>query len=180
MITKINSRITLTITNFCNILCSKERIGRGGIMPKERSEKRSSFLFYAAAGTSIALAIWLTLAFFREEFEFRDVGFETVLFGLGIITAYSGHRSTIRYKENCSTTKPGEWIFAALLVWGFVMLSMYQLKIPEKIWEIEAKRPEYFYFFFEGLLGIFGGTTFVDFFMSRKLTGSNASDQAAK
>ena len=84
-------------------------------------------LFMAAALWASGLAIGLTFDFFRNE---SRVSAEIVLLGLGFIAAYAGNNKL--FKASCGKNgeakpraKPGEWVFAFLVVWAVAMATLY-------------------------------------------------------
>ncbi len=128
-------------------------------------------LFGAAALWALGLASWFTLAFFRNHLNVHDVSVDIMLVGIGFIGAYAGHNKF--FKKLCGNNgkpKPGEWFFAALVVWSVVMLTIYQTKALFYWKGIELVMPEHFIVFLGSILAIFTGTRIWDIFSSSRPT----------
>lgn len=139
--------------------------GRVSATDSDRNLSRNTKMFWIAAGVTVVLMGWFTMAFFRNEMNARDVPLELVLIGLGIIASYATHNKVMRGK--CPEARPmhGEWLFISALVWAGIMISLYQGKVFERLWGMDKVAvPEEFYRFLSILVGIFGFSSIWDFF----------------
>ena len=132
-------------------------------------------LFMAAALWAIGLAIGLTFDFFKNE---SRVSAEIVLLGLGFIAAYAGNNKL--FKASCGKNggakpraKPGEWVFAFLVVWAVAMATLYHTNALWYWREKEISVPGNFVLFMGGVLTIFTGTKLWDGFSSIRRTNNN-------
>lgn len=143
-----------------------------------RHEKRNEMLFWIAAVASCSLVAWFTLAFFREALKMHDVSIGIMSIGLAIIGSYAGHNNFVKircYGEN-GKNKPGEWIFALIICWGFLMWSLYQTNALFYWKDIELLVPEQFYEFLVAIVAIFGGTRIWDVVSSTRKNKPNGPE----
>jgi hypothetical protein len=123
-------------------------------------------MFWIAAGVTISLMAWFTLAFFREEWNMHDVPVEIVFIGLAFIASYVGHNKIV-VQRKCPDVedKPGHTILITALVWTAVLMTLYQTKAFEHLLGMnKIAVPEHFYRFVEVLAGIFGFSSIWNFF----------------
>lgn len=152
-----------------------------GTNSNERHLSRNTKMFWIAAGVTVVLMGWFTLAFFRNEANMRDVPLELTLIGLGIIASYATHNKVVRGK--CPDAKPmhGEWIFIAALIWAGITMSLYQGKVFERLWGMDKVAvPEEFYHFLAILAGIFGFSSIWDFFPRLIRPNNNGDNKNGK
>jgi uncharacterized membrane protein YidH (DUF202 family) len=124
-------------------------------------------LFAAAALWAIGLALWFSFDFFRNEPDANSVSIGIVLLGLGFIGAYAGsnkfyHASCAKNGNGIPRPKPGEWIFAGLVVWGITVSTLYHTKVLWHWKGIDLAIPDHFVLFMGAILTIFTGTKLWD------------------
>lgn len=134
-----------------------------------RHEKRNTLLFWIAAGVSLSLIIWFSLAFFRNVWGMHDVSLGIMSIGLAIIASYAGHNNFVKSRcgEN-GKNRPGEWIFALIIFWAILMWTIYQTRALYHWKAIELLVPEQFYEFVGTIVAIFSGTRVWDLFSSTR------------
>lgn len=144
----------------------------------DKGVKRNRILFYAAAGATISLLCWFTLAFFRKELEMYDVSSGITSVGLGIISSYVAHNKAVRKRCPGMKEKPGEWIFAIVLLWALAVWTLYQIQLLPKVWGIELIVPQQFYIFLGSVTGIFGISSVWDFLLPIKLPSKKEENRS--
>lgn len=133
---------------------------------KDRHLVRHNQLFWIAAGATVVLMAWFTLAFFRNEWNMRDVPLEIVFIGVALIGSYIGHNKIV-VQNKCPGEKgrAGQWIFISALVWTGIVVTFYQTRAFEHLFGMnKIVVPEHFYRFVEVLAGLFGFSSIWNFF----------------
>jgi hypothetical protein len=134
-------------------------------MNNRSQERKNTVLFYLASIASFGLMAWFSLAFFRDFLGMHDVSLEMVFIGTSAIGSYAAYNRMIQHRCGELKSRPGEWIFLGVFVWGGLMWTLYQTRILYHQWGIELSVPDFYYYFLMTLVGIFTTSSIWGYFM---------------
>lgn len=143
-----------------------------------RDLARNKMLYVIAVVANFTILAWFTLAFFRKEFDFRDVDLGVIIIALGINAAYAGHRKTLKARGECKPDKnrKGQALIAIILGYYLITLTLWMVKFDTNVLGMDLELPNHFYEFAQGIVGIFAGAEIMDLLLGRLFPSNNKNN----